>query len=123
MSTEVDGVPPDEQLMTLARTDRDGWAVLVVRGSVDIATEHRLAEAAREPLTAGRPLVLDVSGVEFLSSSGAAQLVVLADEGRRRRVPLRVVAGENRRVGQLIVTLGLNRALAVFASVELAVSS
>lgn len=121
MSIELGGVPPDEQLLMLARADRNGWAVLVVRGAVDIATEQRLYAAAHEPVDAGRRLVLDLTGVDFLSSSGAAQLVALADEARRR-AGLRVVVGGNRRVGQLLVTLGLDRALTVCDSVDQAVT-
>lgn len=122
MGAEIGGGPPDEQLMTLGRADRAGWAVLVVRGAVDIATEGRLLTAARAPLVARRRLVVDLTAVDFLSSSGAGQLVALADESRRHRAALRIVTGQNRRVGQLVLTLGLDRALPIFGSVEEAIS-
>lgn len=118
MSSQVGDVPPFEQLMTIERVDRGGWAVLVVRGSVDIATEQRLLAAAREPLVRGRRLVLDLEGVDFMSSSGAAQLVRLADESRVAGTSLRIAAGCNRRVSHPLTALGLDRALDVFGSVE-----
>jgi len=61
-----------------------GTAVVVLRGDVDL--EH--SPAAREVLLncvrTGRHLAVDLSGVEYIDSSGIASLVEAFQEARRR---------------------------------------
>ena len=97
MNGPLGGVPPAEQLMTIERDDRDGCLVLVVHGEVDLSTGGRLMEAGSAALheAADQPVVLDLTGVDFLSSSGLGLLVALTTTaaiwaprcGRRRPDP------------------------------------
>ena len=124
MNVPLGGVPPAEQLLTIERDDRDGCIVLTVRGEVDLSTGVRLAEAGNDALRDGtrRPVVLDLSGVDFLSSSGLGILVALHDEGRDLGVPLRVVVDPTRPVIRPIRTMGLDEVLALYDSVDEAVT-
>jgi anti-sigma B factor antagonist len=124
MNVPPGGVPPAEQLLTIDRDDRDGCIVLTVRGEVDLSTGVRLAEAGNVALreAARRPVVLDLSGVDFLSSSGLGILVALHDEGRDLGVPLRVVVDPKRPVIRPIRTMGLDEVLALYDSVDEAVT-
>ncbi len=106
--------------MTIDRADRAGCAVLVVRGDVDLSTGPRLAAAAGRALAeaAGAPVVLDLSGLEFLSSSGLGQLVALDEEARRTATPLRVVVDPTRPVIRPITTMGLDDVLTLFPTLD-----
>jgi anti-sigma B factor antagonist len=123
MNGPLGGVPPAEQLMTIARDDQGGCLVLAVRGEVDLSTGGRLLEAGSAALreAVGRPVVLDLSGVNFLSSSGLGLLVALHDEGRELGAPLRVVVDETRPVIRPIRTMGLDEVLSLYGSLDAAV--
>jgi anti-sigma B factor antagonist len=123
MNGPLGGVPPAEQLMTIARDDHGGCVVLAVRGEVDLSTGGRLLEAGSAALreAVGRPVVLDLSDVNFLSSSGLGLLVALHDEGRDLRSPLRVVVDETRPVIRPIRTMGLDEVLSLYGTVDEAV--
>jgi anti-sigma B factor antagonist len=57
-------------------TDRGDWAVLAVRGEIDVATAPQLREELLELVSAGRKqIVVDLSGVDFLDSTGLGVLV------------------------------------------------
>jgi anti-sigma B factor antagonist len=123
MNGPLGGVPPAEQLMTIARDDQGGCVVLAVRGEVDLSTGGRLLEAGSAALreAVGRPVVLDLSDVNFLSSSGLGLLVALHDEGRDLGTPLRVVVDETRPVIRPIRTMGLDEVLSLYGSLDEAV--
>lgn len=124
MTGPLGGVPPTELLMTITRDDRDGCPVLVVHGEVDLSTGSRLMEAGSAALqeATGRPVVLDLSAVDFLSSSGLGLLVALDEEARRSGAPLRIVAAGTRSVIHPIRTMALDDVLTLFATVDEAVA-
>jgi anti-sigma B factor antagonist len=70
----------------------DGCSVVSLRGEVDL--EH--SPAAREVLLScvrsGRDLAVDLSGVEYIDSSGIASLVEAFQEARRRGSRFSLVA-------------------------------
>ena len=73
--------------------ERDGFAHLVLRGDLDLSTVPKVDEALRRIEESRPPLiVLDLSGLSFLDSTGL-RLVVTADqrarEGRRRLAVVR----------------------------------
>jgi anti-sigma B factor antagonist len=125
MNGPLGGVPPAEQLMTIERGDRDGCLILAVRGEVDLSTGGRLMEAGSAALreAAGAPVVLDLTGVDFLSSSGLGLLVALHDDGRELGAPLRVVVDPTRPVIRPIRTMGLDEVLALYGTVDEAVAA
>lgn len=63
----------------LTRTDDAAAVVIAVAGDLDIATADQLFREAHEVLRGSAPaqLVLDLSGVSFLDSSGIGTLVEL----------------------------------------------
>ena len=118
-------VPPSDQLMTVTRDDRDDSPVLVVRGEVDLSTGGRLRDTVSSVLqqAGAGPVILDLSAVEFLSSSGLGHLVALDEEGRQLARPLRIVVNETRPVIRPITTMGLDDVLTLFSTVDEAVTS
>ena len=66
----------------MERTRRDGYELLVVEGELDIATAPRMIAALNEALAdVAIPLVVDLSEVVFMDSTGLALLM-----NARRRV-------------------------------------
>ena len=116
------GAPPDEQLMTIAPTVRDGCALLTMEGEVDLATEGRLLAATEDALRAstGHPVIVDLSGLTFLSSSGIGHLVALDEQARAMGVPLRIVVGDAWSVFRPFAVMGLDEVLAVFRTIDAA---
>lgn len=63
-----------------------GWVVVTVRGEVDLAMEPALVAAQDEVATRDEPhLYVDLTGVDFLDSSGVAALAGLQRHAQQRR--------------------------------------
>ena len=65
----------DEDLLVIQLTHLDGAAVLELRGEIDLATAPRLRESVLQARELGVPVVLDMSLVTFMDSSGINALV------------------------------------------------
>jgi anti-sigma B factor antagonist len=62
--------------LAVERTRSDGYELLTVEGELDIATAPRMIAALNEALAAMRlPLVVDLSRVVFMDSTGLALLM------------------------------------------------
>ena len=60
----------------MKRSRSDGYEVLTVEGEIDIATAPRMIAALNEVLAdIGSPLVVDLSRVVFMDSTGLALLI------------------------------------------------
>ncbi len=120
----LDG-PSDEQLLNV--TVDDGDVLLVkVRGEIDGLTAPRLRHTLDDAFDrlGGRVLVLDLTEVDFLGSAG---LRVLLDSARTAALtpgyqPMRVVIDDNRAVALTIEIVGLDHVLALYDSVNDAVT-
>ncbi|MBP2477392.1 anti-sigma B factor antagonist [Crossiella equi] len=104
---------PEEESRAAALIDLDTAAstetvaVLKVGGEVDLLTTPLLRSGIEEQLAGARPLlVIDLSGVDFLGSSGLAALVEARDAADKAGKHLRLVAG-NRSVFRPLATTGL----------------
>jgi anti-sigma B factor antagonist len=117
--------PAAEQLMTIGGHDLGGCRVLAVRGEVDLATEGRLVRAAIEAfgLAARPPVVLDLTGVTFLSSSGLGQLATLDAHAHAVGTPLRIVVGDNRALLHPVTAMRLDTTLALYRTLDDALSA
>ncbi|OBA59134.1 anti-anti-sigma factor [Mycobacterium sp. 1100029.7] len=108
-----------------ATTDRRGAAVIIYAGGeIDACNEqtwhHLVSEAARAAEAPG-PLVVDVTGIDFMACCAFA---VLADEAascRRRGVELRVVSRQPV-VARLIDACGLGSKLPLYPTVDSALA-
>jgi anti-sigma B factor antagonist len=112
----LDPTPPVDNFTMRIR--REGGAVVVAAvGEIDLLTAPVLADA----LDAGWSdpeigiVVLDLTEVSFLGSSG---LAVLLEAGKVPRRDLRVVPGDHRLVRRPLEISGLARALTVCDTVE-----
>jgi anti-anti-sigma factor len=91
--------------------------VITPQGDIDVATvpEFRdaLAEAASE---AADGLVVDLSEVAFIDSSGLRVILEVNEQLRRERRELAVVAPRGTAAAVVLTLAGLRRTLAVFDS-------
>jgi anti-sigma B factor antagonist len=78
-------------------SEREGWAVVAVAGEVDVATAPRLREQLIELVNHGRHhIVVDLSDVEFLDSTGLGVLVGALKRVRTNSGELALVCSEPR---------------------------
>ena len=82
---------PDFLVAALTRPYPD-TAVLTVRGEIDTLTASAFTAATEELVTAsGEVLVMDLTEVRFLASSGLAVLISAAHRAEERGIRLRLV--------------------------------
>jgi anti-sigma B factor antagonist len=94
-----------------------GQAIVALRGELDVVDAASLAAAlvdavAREPV-----IIVDLAGLEFIDSSGAAALVLVRRQARRAGGDL-LLAGPQDQVLQFLTVSGLADVFPVLASVE-----
>jgi anti-sigma B factor antagonist len=101
------------QALAVERSADDGITFLAVTGEVDIASSPRMIAALNEVVTDGaNPLVVDLSAVGFMDSTGLALLLNARRRMSRRRLGFAVVcpSGPLHRVFEvtdMIDTLGV----------------
>ena len=75
--------------LEIARDNRDGVRILVVSGRLGVAGASDLAAALKEELASGQARILiDLSGVDYMSSAGLVTLQQAAVTAREREVRL-----------------------------------
>jgi anti-sigma B factor antagonist len=100
----------------------DGWSVARVAGEVDVATAPRLRETLLTALTEGRRhLVLDLTGVEFLDSTGLGVIVGLLKRARTLGGDLRLVC-PNAAVRRVFEITALDRTMPLSDTVDAALA-
>ena len=75
--------------------ERQGQAVLVLAGDLDISTSRRLLEAARPLVGRFRDLVIDLSRLGFVDSSGLEALWILREEAHAVGRELLLIPGRD----------------------------
>ncbi|MCK2245476.1 MULTISPECIES: STAS domain-containing protein [unclassified Crossiella] len=108
---------PEELISLEVRTGDADTAVVAVSGEVDMYTAPLLEDCLRtESVAASRRLVVDLSQVDFLDSSGLALLVQVHQQAKEQERELRVVCVEGI-VKRAITSTGLDSTLALYADV------
>jgi anti-anti-sigma factor len=98
--------------------------VAVLTGELDIAVAEQTGRkiGASVPSSA-RGLVVDMTGLEFMDSSGVSMLFGLARQVGSHRQELRVVAPAGRPVARVLEIVEFERAAPVHADVDSAVAA
>ena len=104
-------------------TERNGYAVLSVRGEVDVYTAPRLRERLVELVSQGhRNIVVDLEGVDFLDSTGLGVLVGGLKRLRSHDGDLTLVCTQ-RRILKVFEITGLTKVFAIHDSVDAATAT
>jgi anti-sigma B factor antagonist len=99
--------PPDE--FSIAASDREGRALLTLRGELDLATAPELEQLVNERLDAGQDVVVDLRGLEFMDSSGIRVLVAAHARAARNDTRLFVVRpADDTAVSKIVEVSGLD---------------
>lgn len=115
MGQVVDGAASPESAAHFAvRVDQPGDVVIVsAEGAVDLQTAPQLAEAVAQAQQQSNSLVLDLEGVDFLSSAGLSVLVTASQHAQVQGGRLAIVTS-NRTVLRAIEVTGLDSVLSIF---------
>ncbi len=106
-------------LVALEIEERDGIVIAQVTGELDIAGASSTGEAIGEAMpAAARALVVDLSRLEFIDSSGIAMLFGLARRLGGHRRQLRVVARAGEPVQRVLELVEFDRAAPIHETVE-----
>lgn len=104
-------------------SEHDPWSVLAVHGEVDVATAPKLREKLIELVNAGTSyIVVDLSGVDFLDSTGLGVLVGALKRVRTLDGELLLVCREARILKVFEIT-GLTKVFTMHSTVGEAVSA
>lgn len=118
MTADAAGQNQNTEVLQVALQSDESSAALVLAatGEVDLLTVGQLADAVTAAL-AGRPrvLVIDLSAVTFLNSSGLA-ILAQAHAAGGQGTAVRVVATEKSLAHRAITLTGLDQLLPVFTS-------
>jgi anti-anti-sigma factor len=114
-----------EDLVGVEIEQRDDDDVVVARlsGELDISVAERTGKKIAEAVpSSARGLVVDMSGLEFMDSSGVSMLFSLARQVGSHRQQLRVVAPPGRPVSRVLQIVEFERAAPIDADVDSAVA-
>ncbi|HEU5472901.1 MAG TPA: STAS domain-containing protein [Actinophytocola sp.] len=117
--------PAPEDQLTVDSRHVGGAVVVGVTGEIDIVTAPRLQEAVQDALDrTGHLVVIDLTGVSFMGSTGLAVLAEGDAMARRTGKSLRIVFTRgNHAVHRTIELTGLDRMLAIYDRIDAAVGS
>jgi anti-sigma B factor antagonist len=100
--------------------ERNGFAVLSVRGEVDVYTAPQLREQLIQLVDAGqRQIIVDLEGVEFLDSTGLGVLVGGLKRVRSHDGDLGLVCTQ-RRILKVLEITGLTKVFTIHETVDAA---
>jgi anti-anti-sigma factor len=109
------------QLLEIRSRRVGDWVVLAVRGEIDLATGPQLRATLTDTLRAEPAgLVVDLSDVAFLGSTGLSALIEVSDALGPTR--LRIVASTSPTLRPIELT-GLHQVLAVFRDLDSALEA
>ena len=105
--------------------DQTGSAVVArLGGEVDLSNAGSVTDQLLDAMdNAAARLVLDLSGTDYLDSSGVRMIFELAHRLRMRRQDLRIVVPEDSSVKRVLVLTEVERMVPLASSVEAAVGT
>lgn len=107
------------ELVELEIEERGEVVIARVRGELDIAVAPAMGDRIQAGVpTSARTLVIDLSDLDFMDSSGVAMLFSVARRLDSRRQELRVVSGSGHPVSRVLEIVEFDRAAPVHESLD-----
>ena len=100
----------------------DSVAVLVVTGRIDMATSEAFRERLLATLAGGLPLIIDFSGVDYISSAGLRALMLGSKQARATGAKLMVAVAQPV-VLEIFQISRFDKLLACYPSVDAALAA
>jgi anti-sigma B factor antagonist len=110
--------------LTLRSRVLDGWTVLSIEGGVDLCSAPVVRDAALAAMDSGVDhLVLDLTAVPFMDSSGLGVIVACLKRLREMDGDLAVVSPSSSPSTKLLSLTGLDHAIATHATLDQALAA
>jgi anti-sigma B factor antagonist len=110
-----------ERLLQLSERNEQGWSVVTAKGRLDSVTVGRFAEVCSAWIDAANAnVVLDLSGLDYVSSAGLSSILDAAKRVQKRNGRL-VVSGLKGLVKEVFAISGFETVLSTFPDVESAI--
>lgn len=81
--------------LTVDIAERDGVVIVNIAGELDMATVRTVDPLLDDAVSRGRPVVVDMTGLTFFSSTGLTVLARLDEHRRLAPLDLRLVADQH----------------------------
>jgi anti-sigma B factor antagonist len=105
--------------LTLDRRTHGRWAVVEVRGELDLYTAPSFRESVLDAGDVEDPkVIVDFRGLGFIDSSGLGAIVACLKHIRERGGDLALVAPEGSGLRRLMDLTGLDRVLTLYPSID-----
>lgn len=105
--------------LTLDRRTHGRWAVVEVKGELDLYTAPSFRESVLDAGDAEDPkVIVDFRGLGFIDSSGLGAIVACLKHIRERGGDLVLVAPEGSGLRRLMDLTGLDRVLTLYQSID-----
>ena len=101
-------------------SERDGVAVVTVKGEVDLATSPQLRDCLTGVVEKSSRVVVDLDGVGFIDSTGIGVLVGAVKRARSNGGDLSLVCTQ-RRILKVLEITGLTQVFSVFENLDAAI--
>jgi anti-sigma B factor antagonist len=111
---------PDDISLTVTAAEGGTWAIVSVRGEIDVSTAGSLETAVRSGLTSSGRVIIDLSGVRFMDSTGLNVLIRAQSSGADGTAGVLRLAAVPDRVSKLLRLTQLDSVFAVFPTVTAA---
>ena len=86
---------PDDTSLTVTTAEGGAWAIVSVRGEIDVSTAGSLEDALRACLASSGRVIIDLSGVRFMDSTGLNVLIRAKSGGAAAPKSARASGGRN----------------------------
>jgi anti-sigma B factor antagonist len=96
--------------------------VLEVRGEVDVHSATQLRDRLLPLVAAGHPVVVDLTGLSFLDSTGLGVLVAARNQAQEAGAELRLVCTSDRMLKLFRIT-GLDAVFEIYATLPQAIGA
>jgi anti-sigma B factor antagonist len=102
-------------MLTLRATEQDSVCTLTLSGELDLANASSVSAELERLEATGAPVMIDLSGLEFIDSTGIA---ILVSTYRRLESRLQIVPSEALEVRRVISVTGLDSELPFAAPLD-----
>ena len=113
---------PDDHPFSVRCDQREGGAIVVVTGEIDMSTSPALREQLRAPEAQAETVVLDLRAVTFMDSSGLGAIVGQHKRAREHGFRFAVAVGGAPSVERILALAQLTQVLEVIEAPDDALS-
>jgi anti-anti-sigma factor len=111
---------PADTSLTVTTAEGGAWAIVSVRGEIDVSTAGSLEDALRACLASSGRVIIDLSGVRFMDSTGLNVLMRAQSGSSDEPAHVLRLAAVPERVSKLLRLTQLDQVFPVFDSVTAA---